>query len=96
MIGTVIASGAFWAGSRLTAVTCAVVPSINALSLLFSASIGVLFGYCPVRRAARMAPIRALRHEQPDGITHAAPRQRTDANTARNTPFIQPSRHGLP
>jgi putative ABC transport system permease protein len=38
-------------------------PAINALSLLFSAGIGVLFGYFPARRAARMDPIEALRHE---------------------------------
>jgi len=63
VVGIVIATGASWAGARLMAVPYVFDPSINALSLLFSAAIGVLFGYFPARRAARMDPIEALRHE---------------------------------
>jgi putative ABC transport system permease protein len=63
LIGILLATGASWFGARLMAVPYQFDPSINLLSLVFSAGIGVLFGYFPARRAARMDPIEALRHE---------------------------------
>jgi putative ABC transport system permease protein len=63
LVGIVIATGASYVLARLMGVPYDFDLSINLLALLFSAGIGVLFGYFPARRAARMDPIEALRHE---------------------------------
>ena len=38
-------------------------PLVNALSFLFSALMGITFGFSPARRASKLDPIDALRHE---------------------------------
>ncbi|MCV2348527.1 ABC transporter permease [Paucibacter sp. Y2R2-4] len=63
VVGIFFATVASYFGSRMMGVPYSFDPSINLLSLLFSAAIGVVFGYFPARRAARMDPIEALRHE---------------------------------
>ena len=63
VIGVVIATAASYTLAKVMGVPYAFDPQINLLALVFSAFIGVVFGYFPARRAARMDPIEALRHE---------------------------------
>ncbi|MEY2690348.1 MAG: hypothetical protein RL375_4548 [Pseudomonadota bacterium] len=63
VVGIAIATAASYVLSGFMNVPYQFDAGINLLSLLFSAAIGVVFGYFPARRAARMDPIEALRHE---------------------------------
>jgi putative ABC transport system permease protein len=63
VIGVLIAAVASYVLSNVMSVHYVFDISINLLALLFSAGIGVVFGYFPARRAAQMDPIEALRHE---------------------------------
>jgi len=63
LVGIVAATGASYLMARAMGIPYLFDPAINLLSLAFSAGIGVLFGYFPARRAARLDPIEALRHE---------------------------------
>ena len=38
-------------------------PKINLIAFVFSAAIGIIFGFMPARRASSLDPIEALRHE---------------------------------
>lgn len=63
LIGIAIAAVASVGLAQVMQVPFIFNPMVNALSFVFSAAIGVVFGYFPARRAAQLDPIEALRHE---------------------------------
>jgi putative ABC transport system permease protein len=63
LIGIGIAFGLSLGLAKLIDVPFVFDPTINVGSFVFSALMGIIFGYYPARRASRLDPIDALRHE---------------------------------
>jgi putative ABC transport system permease protein len=63
LIGIGLAFGLSLGLAKLIDVPFVFDPTINVGSFVFSALMGIIFGYYPARRASRLDPIDALRHE---------------------------------
>jgi putative ABC transport system permease protein len=63
LVGIALGLGGAYAGTRSLDAPFVFQPGIVILAFVFSAAIGVVFGWFPARQAARLDPIEALRHE---------------------------------
>jgi len=63
VVGIVLGLSGAAAAAHALAMPFVLSPQIVVIAFLFSAAVGVIFGYFPARQAARLDPIDALRHE---------------------------------
>jgi putative ABC transport system permease protein len=63
ILGMILGLGGSYFAGQAMGVPFTFLPEVVLLSVLFSGVVGVLFGFLPARKAARLNPIEALRHE---------------------------------
>ena len=63
LIGILLALGLSVLLARVADLPFIFDPTVNVLSFVFSAIMGIIFGYYPAHRASKLDPIDALRHE---------------------------------
>ncbi len=62
-IGIALGVGGSFLATEKLALPFVLVPDIVGVAFFFSAAVGVVFGFVPARKASRLDPIEALRHE---------------------------------
>ncbi len=63
LIGVILGLVSAGIGAQILGMPFVLNPGIVAIAFVFSAAVGVVFGFFPARQAARLDPIEALRHE---------------------------------
>lgn len=63
LIGIILGIVAAAVGARFLSVPFVFYPDIIAIAFLFSAAVGVIFGFFPARQVGQLDPIETLRHE---------------------------------
>ncbi|MEW6112955.1 MAG: ABC transporter permease [Thermodesulfobacteriota bacterium] len=63
MIGLMVGIGGAFIFAHMSGWPALISPSVVLVALLFSAAVGVFFGFYPAYKASRLRPIEALRHE---------------------------------